>query len=83
MSDDLGDTAKINLPKHIKSPKNLKSIRNREGRMHTENSNKENEKYIKMTPNHKRNKSTGRDSNQNLTPSDDRITKSHGKSSSK
>ena len=36
-----------------------------------------------MTPTHKRNKSTGRDSNQNLTPSEERITKSHGKNSSK
>ena len=27
--DDLGETAKINLPKNIKSPKNLKSIKNR------------------------------------------------------
>lgn len=45
--DDLGDTVKINIPKNIKSPKNLKSIRSREGRINTEEDNKENDKYFK------------------------------------
>lgn len=38
--EDLGETAKINLPKHIKSPKNMKAIKQKSSRLVTEEENK-------------------------------------------